>query len=168
MSKVIIITGASSGIGLALAEYFGKKGNKVYGLSRKTVSSDYFVSIATDITEKEQIDNAISEILKTETRIDVLVNNAGMGMVGSVEDSTKEDITKLFNLNLIGSVQMMTAVLPKMREQKHYPIEPSISNLMRRFISTAYSIGNSFVNGSMKPMTIISVASSCEIPRLIR
>jgi short-subunit dehydrogenase len=118
MSKIIIITGTSSGIGLALAEYFGKKGNKVYGLSRKVVSSDYFVSIPTDITEKDQIDNAISEILKTETRIDVLINNAGMGMVGAVEDSSKEDITKLFNLNLIGSVQMMTAVLPKMREQK--------------------------------------------------
>ena len=118
MSKTIIITGTSSGIGFALAEYFGKKGNKVYGLSRKSVSSDYFVSIPTDITEKDQIDNAISEILKTETRIDVLINNAGMGMVGSVEDSTKEDITKLFNLNLIGSVQMMTAVLPKMRKQK--------------------------------------------------
>lgn len=118
MSKVIIITGASSGIGFALAEYFGKKGNKVYGLSRKVVNSDYFVSIPTDITEKEQIDNAISEILKVETRIDVLINNAGMGMVGAVEDSTKEDITKLFNLNLIGAVQMMTAVLPKMREQK--------------------------------------------------
>jgi len=118
MSKTIIITGTSSGIGFALAEYFGKKGNKVYGLSRKVVSSDYFVSIPTDITEKEQIDNAISEILKTETRIDVLINNAGMGMVGAVEDSSKEEITKLFNLNLIGSVQMMTAVLPKMREQK--------------------------------------------------
>lgn len=118
MSKTIIITGTSSGIGFALAEYFGKKGNKVYGLSRKSVSSGFFVSIPTDITEKDQIDNAISEIMKTETRIDVLINNAGMGMVGAVEDSTKEDITKLFNLNLIGSVQMMTAVLPQMREQK--------------------------------------------------
>ena len=98
MSKTIIITGTSSGIGFALAEYFGKKGNKVYGLSRKSVSSDYFVSIPTDITEKEQIDNAISEILKTETRIDVLINNAGMGMVGAVEDSMKEDITKLLIL----------------------------------------------------------------------
>ncbi len=118
MSKTIIITGASSGIGLALAEYFGKKGNKVYGLSRKVVNSDYFVSIPTDITEKNQIDNAISEILKKETKIDVLINNAGKGMPGAVEDSTKENILELFNLNLIGAVQMMTAVLPKMREQQ--------------------------------------------------
>ena len=114
----IIITGTSSGIGFTLAEYFGKKGHRVYGLSRKNVESQYFKTIPTDITDNLQVQNAISEILKTETRIDVLINNAGMGMVGSIEDSTKEDITKLFNLNLIGAVQMMSGVLPKMREQK--------------------------------------------------
>ena len=118
LKQTIIITGTSSGIGFALAEFFGKKGHHVFGLSRKTVESEYFTSISTDITDKNQIDNAISEILKTQNRIDVLINNAGMGMVGAVEDSTKEDITKLFNLNLIGAVQMMSAVLPKMREQK--------------------------------------------------
>lgn len=118
MNKVIIITGTSAGIGFALAEHFGKKGHKVYGLSRKMVNSEFFTSIPTDITEKEQIDNAISQILAQENRIDILINNAGMGMVGAVEDATKEDITRLFNLNLIGTVQMMSAVLPKMREQK--------------------------------------------------
>lgn len=114
----IIITGTSSGIGFTLAEYFGKKGHRVYGLSRKNVESQYFKTIPTDITDNLQVQNAISEILNVENRIDVLINNAGMGMVGSVEDSTKEDITKLFNLNLIGAVQMMSGVLPKMREQK--------------------------------------------------
>jgi len=118
LEKTIIITGTSSGIGFALAEYFGKKGNHVYGLSRKKVDSQYFTSIPTDITEESQIKNAVAEILKQENRIDVLINNAGMGMVGAVEDSTKDEITKLFNLNLIGSVQTMRAVLPKMREQK--------------------------------------------------
>ncbi len=117
MKKTIIITGTSSGIGFALAEFFGKKGNRVYGLSRKKVESQYFTSIPTDITEEVQIQNAVSKILELETRIDVLINNAGMGMVGAVEDSTKEEITKLFNLNLIGSVQTMRAILPKMREQ---------------------------------------------------
>lgn len=117
-NKTIIITGASAGIGKALAEYFGKKGHRVYGLSRKQVESQYFTSIPTDITEKEQIDNAINQILEKEKQIDVLINNAGMGMVGAVEDATKEDITKLFNLNLVGAVQMITAVMPTMREQK--------------------------------------------------
>ncbi len=116
--KTIIITGTSSGVGFSLAEYFGKKGHHVYGLSRKTVESKYFTSIPTDITDLGQIENAINQVLEKETRIDVLINNAGMGMVGSVEDSTKEDITKLFNLNLIGAVQMMSAVMPSMRAQK--------------------------------------------------
>lgn len=116
--KTIIITGTSSGIGFALAEFFGKKGHKVFGISRKKVNSEHFISISADITDKAQIDAAVSEILKTENQMDVLINNAGMGMVGAVEDSTSEDITKLFSLNLIGAVQMMSAVLPKMREQK--------------------------------------------------
>ena len=114
----IIITGTSAGIGFALAEYFGKKGHHVFGLSRKAVNSEFFKSLPTDITENFQVQNAISEILKTETKIDVLINNAGMGMVGAVEDSLQEEILKLFNLNLVGSVQMMTAVLPTMRKQK--------------------------------------------------
>lgn len=118
MSKTIIITGTSSGIGFVLAEYFGKKGNRVYGLSRKSTDSPYFTSIPTNITDHSAVLNAISEVLKTETRIDVLINNAGMGMVGSVEDSTREDILKLFDLNLVGAVQMMSAVMPKMRENK--------------------------------------------------
>ncbi len=114
----IIITGTSTGIGFALAEYFGKKGHRVFGLSRKNVENQYFTTIPTDVTDNTQVLAAISEILKTENRIDVLINNAGMGMVGSVEDSTKQDILKLFNLNLVGAVQMMSAVMPKMREQK--------------------------------------------------
>lgn len=114
----IIITGSSTGIGFALAEFFGKKGHHVFGLSRKPADSEYFKTILTDITDHQQIQNAISEILKTEKKIDVLINNAGMGMVGAVEDSTQEEILKLFNLNLVGSVQMMTAVLPTMRENR--------------------------------------------------
>ncbi len=118
MSKTIIITGSSAGIGFALAEYFGKKGHKVFGLSRKNVENPHFTTIPTDITNLDQVQHAITEILKSENRIDILINNAGMGMVGPVEDSTQKEILKLFNLNLIGSVQMMSAVLPKMREQK--------------------------------------------------
>lgn len=111
----IIITGTSSGIGFSLAEYFGKKGHKVFGLSRKSVESKYFTSIPTDVTQLNQIKNAIQQILITEKKIDVLINNAGMGMVGAVEDSKKEEILQLFNLNLVGAVQMMSEVLPNMR-----------------------------------------------------
>ena len=114
----IIITGTSTGIGFALAEYFGKNGHSVFGLSRKNVESQYFKTIPTDITKKEEIDFAISEILKENSTIDLLINNAGMGMVGPVEDAKQEEILQLMNLNIVGSVQMMSAVLPKMRAQK--------------------------------------------------
>ena len=118
MSITIVITGTSSGIGFALAEYFGKKGHRVFGLSRKEVPSNFFKTIPTDITDNSQVLRAIAEILKSEKTIDLLINNAGMGMVGAVEDSSQEEILKLFNLNLVGSVQMMSAVLPQMRHQK--------------------------------------------------
>lgn len=114
----IIITGTSTGIGFALAEYFGKKGHHVYGLSRKNVENPYFKTIPTDITDVEQLQQAITKILEQEQKVDVLINNAGMGMVGAVEDSKKEEILRLFNLNLVGAVQMMSAVLPNMRENK--------------------------------------------------
>lgn len=116
--KIIVITGTSSGIGLVLAEYFGKKGHSVYGLSRKKTENSFFISIPTDITDKKEIDRAINEILLKENSIDLLINNAGMGMVGAVENATKEDITKLFNLNLIGAVQMITAIMPVMRANR--------------------------------------------------
>lgn len=116
--KTIIITGTSAGIGFALAEHLGRLGHKVYGLSRKPTDSQCFTTIPTDITDAEQIEKAVSEILQKQHRIDVLINNAGMGMVGAVEDAQKPEIQQLFDLNLIGTVQMMSAVLPKMREQK--------------------------------------------------
>jgi short-subunit dehydrogenase len=114
----ILITGTSSGIGFALAEYFGQRGHIVFGLSRKKVESIFFETIITDVTDNFQVQNVIAEILRTESQIDLLINNAGMGMVGSVEDSTQDEILKLFNLNVVGSVQVMNAVLPKMRAQK--------------------------------------------------
>lgn len=114
----IIITGSSAGIGFALAEYLGKKGHQVFGLSRSLSESAHFTCIQTDITDKTSIDNAITKILISTPQIDLLINNAGMGMVGPVEDTSQEDILKLFNLNLAGSVMMMSAVLPTMRNQK--------------------------------------------------
>lgn len=115
--KVVIVTGASAGIGRTLAEYLGQRGYMVYGFSRNTFSSEWFTSISVDITVEAQVKNAIGTILKKEGRVDVLVNNAGRGMVGAIEDSTKEDIWQLFNLNIVGAVQMISAVMPSMRAQ---------------------------------------------------
>lgn len=114
----IVITGTSAGIGLALAEHFGRAGHTVFGLSRTASDSEFFTSISTDITDAAQVQQAAAQILSASDRVDLLINNAGMGMVGAVEDSTQDEILRLFNLNLVGSVQMMSAFLPAMRHQK--------------------------------------------------
>lgn len=118
MKKTIIITGSSTGIGWALAEYFGKIGHRVYGLSRKMTDSAHFTCIPTDVTNNDNVQSTVEKILQKEKRIDLLVNNAGMGMVGAIEDAKQEEILQLFNLNLVGTIQMMTAVMPTMRQQK--------------------------------------------------
>src|SRR5690606_29228449 len=116
--KVIVITGTSSGIGETLANYFVKKGHTVYGLSRSRQDKIAFHHIATDITIKENVIQSVQQIINEAGRIDVLINNAGVGMLGAVEDVTKEDLEKLLNVNLFGVIYTMQAVLPLMRLQK--------------------------------------------------
>lgn len=114
---IIVITGTSSGIGWCLAEHLGKQGHRVYGLSRKTSQSPFFTSIGADVCKKNDVEMAIRKVLEKENRIDILINNAGIGMVGAVEDSAAEDISKIFQLNLIAAVHLMQEVLPVMRMQ---------------------------------------------------
>src|SRR5690606_36183576 len=116
--KVVVITGSSSGIGETLANHFVDKGHTVYGLSRSRKDKVRFHHIATDVTNKENVLQSIQQIIKEAGRIDVLINNAGVGMLGTIEDVLKEDLDKLFNVNLYGAIYTMQAVLPLMRGQK--------------------------------------------------
>ncbi|PQL94969.1 SDR family NAD(P)-dependent oxidoreductase [Apibacter adventoris] len=116
MSKSIIITGSSSGVGLALGNFFQAKGYLVYGLSRSLPSNTNFKTIVTDITIKSEVKKAICQIEKETDSIDLLINNAARGMVGAIEDATEEEITDLFNLNLISVINMISEVLPIMRK----------------------------------------------------
>jgi short-subunit dehydrogenase len=120
MPKVVLITGASSGIGKSIANYLSEKGMVVYGTSR-TQKEDYSFSykmLALDVLNVASIQNAVSEIIKNEGRIDVLINNAGMGITGAIEDTPTEEMKKVFNTNVFGAVDVMKAVLPQMRLQK--------------------------------------------------
>ncbi|MBF0596555.1 SDR family NAD(P)-dependent oxidoreductase [Faecalibacter rhinopitheci] len=119
-SKVIVITGSSSGVGLTLANYFHDKGHQVYGLSRSKKGQEKFMHIATDVSDKENVERTFQQILaETNNRIDVLINNAGIGMLGAVEDASKNDIEKLLNVNVYGPIYTMQEVLPVMRAQKY-------------------------------------------------
>ena len=120
MSKVVLITGASSGIGKAAAEFLSAKGLKVYGTGRKPKKNDNngYSLIALDVTKPETITLAINLILEKEGRLDVLVNNAGMGITGPTEDTPTNEMRKVFETNFFGAIDMMKAVLPQMRKQQ--------------------------------------------------
>jgi len=114
--KVIVITGASSGIGLSISQFLSQKGHTVYGVSRTKVHEKNIKSIQADVTDFEQLKSAYQEIFDLEGHIDVLINNAGMGISGAIEDTSSEDANYLFNVNFMGVFNSTKAVLPFMRE----------------------------------------------------
>jgi len=119
--KIILITGASSGLGEACAKFLFKKGYKVYGTSRnvsKVDKKDTFEMIQMDVNDDDSVKKAIASILKKEGRIDVVVNNAGWGVSGSIEDISITDAKNLFETNFFGALRVIKEVLPLMRKQQ--------------------------------------------------
>ena len=111
--KVVVVTGATAGIGRAAAAMFKARGAKVVCLARRR--SEEFDSIQTDVTDRDAVNAAVSEIVKKYGRIDVLVNNAGMGISGAVENTDEAAARKIFDLNFFGVLNVTQAVLPVMR-----------------------------------------------------
>ena len=120
MNKVVLITGGSSGIGKSVGEYLLQKGFIVYGTSRnpQKISNHPFKLVALDVTNIDSINAAVTEVISNEGRIDVLVNNAGMGITGPIEETPTDEMRNVFNTNLFGAIDVMKAVLPQMRTQK--------------------------------------------------
>lgn len=122
--KVILVTGASSGLGKACADYLVQKGYRVYGTSRKiqkntTSNSSNVQMIQMDVNNDTSVIKAISTIIKKEGTIDVVINNAGWGILGSVEESTLDDTKALFETNFFGTLRVIQHILPSMRKQRH-------------------------------------------------
>lgn len=120
MGKVVLITGGSSGIGKTVGNFLQKKGYRVYGSSRnpQQVTDSLFRLVAIDVRNSETIQQAVQEIIRKEGKIDVLINNAGVGITGPVEEIPLEEIQNNFHTNVFGPIEMMKAVLPFMRQQK--------------------------------------------------
>lgn len=118
MKQVLIITGGSSGIGLATALLFSHEGYKVYELSRHGQSHDGIVHIDCDVTDEESVRKAVDAVVKAEKQIDVLISNAGFGISGPIEFTKTEDAKRLFDVNFFGALNVTKAVLPTMRAQK--------------------------------------------------
>ncbi len=120
MNKIVLITGGSSGIGKSIGEYLTQKGFVVYGTSRNpsNIENHPFKLVALDVTSTKSIANAIDEVISAEGRIDILINNAGMGITGPIEETPTDEMRKVFDTNLFGAIDVMKAVLPHMRMQQ--------------------------------------------------
>ena len=116
--KTAVITGASSGIGLALARLMVREGYTVYNLSRRDAGTEGVCHISTDVTSTESVKNAVEEILSREKKIDVLVSNAGYGISGAIENTAEEDALRQLDVNFYGLFRISKAVLPIMRKQR--------------------------------------------------
>ncbi len=117
---VAIVTGASGGIGEATARALHAAGHRVFGTYRRPPASrlpgvEYVVC---DVTSDESVKTAVGEVLAKAGRIDLLVNNAGVGLVAGAEESSLEQAKSLFEVNLFGLIRMTKAVLPTMRRQR--------------------------------------------------
>lgn len=122
MNKVILITGASSGMGKDFALQLIKEGNIVYGAARradkmKDIEAAGGHVLAMDVTKEATVQAAIDTIISEQGHIDVLINNAGFGMYGSVEDTSIDDARYQFEVNIFGLASVTQKVIPHMREQ---------------------------------------------------
>ena len=123
MKKVILLTGASSGIGYQTVESLAKEGHIVYGAARRIEKMEDLKqfgvkSMYLDVNDENSIKNAVDTIIRNEGRIDVLINNAGYGSFGAVEDVDISEAKMQFEVNLFGLARLVQLVLPYMRKQK--------------------------------------------------
>jgi short-subunit dehydrogenase len=128
MSKIILITGTSTGLGLHTAVLLASQGHKVYATMRDVSKKDALEKEARlkntsveilqlDVQNTAEIEDCVKTIISKESRIDVLINNAGAGFLGTLEQSSMEEIHNTIDVNFYGPVRCMKAVLPYMREQ---------------------------------------------------
>jgi short-subunit dehydrogenase len=117
---VALVTGASSGIGRATAQALRRDGYRVFGTSRKPMpdSADGVGMLVCDVIDDGSVQGLVDTVLSLEGQIDVLVNNAGIGLLGGAEESTAAQAKALFDVNVFGVIRMTNAVLPVMRRQR--------------------------------------------------
>lgn len=144
---VIAITGATSGIGKTTADYLVKQGHIVYSLSRRVYPDNEIKYLSCDITNDEQIVSALNTIITNEGKLDVLINNAGMGISGAIEYQDENDIKKIMDVNLKGTISMTKYAIPYLRDTKGKIINiGSIAGELAIPFQTMYSVTKSAIH----------------------
>lgn len=118
--RIVLITGAASGIGREIAESFAQQGWRVFGASRHLDRMTSFAGIEylnLDVCSEDSVQACVDEVFKRADHIDVLINNAGYELGGAIEETTLEEAKKQFDTNFFGVARMVKAVLPSMRER---------------------------------------------------
>lgn len=117
-SRVVLITGASLGIGRACADYLHRRGYRVFGASRRMpLPSAAFEMVRMDVDDDASVEQGVATVLERAGRLDVVVNNAGFGLAGALEDTSLTEAKAQFETNFFGIVRVCRAVLPTMRAQ---------------------------------------------------
>jgi len=116
--RVVLVTGASSGIGRSCAELLAARGCRVYGASRRAAAIAGVEPLLMDVTDDDSVARAVAVVMEREGRLDVVVNNAGIAIAGAVEDCCIADAKEQFDVNLFGALRVCRAVLPAMRRQR--------------------------------------------------
>ena len=122
MTKVILVTGASSGIGFDAAEAFARQGHRVYAAARRVERMEPLkalgvVPLRMDVTDEASLEAGVRTVLEAEGRIDALVNNAGYGYFGAIENVPLEEARRQLEVNVFGLARLCQLVIPSMREQ---------------------------------------------------
>lgn len=157
MNQVVVVTGASGGIGSEIVRAFRSSGDIVYGFSRSGVCEDCR-NITCDVTDRNEVKLAIDSIIEEQGRIDILISNAGMGVSGSVENTPAEKFKQQFDVNFFGSVHIIQAVLPYMRKARKGRILMTSS-----FASIVGIPFQSFYSASKASIDNFAFALRCEV-----
>lgn len=165
MKKTILITGTSSGLGISMAIQAAKQGHKVYATMRNLVKRKALDSAADDagvalnvlqldVQDAPSVNAAIQTVVENEGRVDVLINNAGVGYVRSTEQATEEETNWVMDVNFMGVVRCTKAVIPHMRQQRsgHVITITSVGGLVGQPFNEIYCASKFAVEGYMESL----------------
>jgi short-subunit dehydrogenase len=148
---VVLIAGASKGIGLEIAKYLQIKGHQIFGTSRnpELTAVGAVSMLPLDITRNESVQECVNYVIDAAGRVDVLINNAGYDLYGAAEDTTLEELIAQMDTNFLGAVRLTQSVLPHLRRQGGGKIinMSSLGGLVSLPFNSAYSASKFALEG---------------------